>query len=164
MATVVRLFETRDQAHRAIGALQQAGYRPENLGIVMRDKQEAAELAAETGAGGATTAGAVGGGVLGGLAGLLIGAGTLAIPGIGPLVAAGPLASALATAMAGGAIGAMAGGLIGTLVNMGVPEAEARDYQAGVERGGILMTVRVPDERADEVRTILERVGTRDLA
>src|SRR4051812_3652868 len=59
MATVVRLFETRDQAYRAIEALRQAGQRSEDLGIVMRDKQEAAQLAADAGAGGATAAGAV---------------------------------------------------------------------------------------------------------
>jgi hypothetical protein len=144
--------------------LRQAGYRPEDLGIVMRDKQEAAGLAAEAGAGDATTSGAIGGGVLGGLAGLAIGAAALAVPGFGPLLVAGPLATALATALAGGALGAVAGGLVGALVSMGVPEHEARDYQAGVERGGILLTVHVPDDREEEVRDVLDRVGTGDLA
>jgi Heat induced stress protein YflT len=159
MGTVVRLFETRDQARRAVEALRDAGFRTEDLGIAMRDRQEAADVAADVGAGGATAAGAAGGGVLGALAGLFAGAGALAIPGIGPIVAAGPLLAALG----GGAIGALAGGLIGALVDMGVPEEEARDYQAGVERGGILLTARVPDGREAEARAALDRAGVRDL-
>jgi hypothetical protein len=65
--------------------------------------------------------------------------------------------------LAGAGAGGLAGGLIGALVNLGVPEEEARDYQAGVERGGILLTARVPDGKEAEAHAVLDLVGTRDL-
>ncbi len=160
MATVAGLFENRDQAIRAAEALKTAGLRGEDLSIVMRDRREAADVAEAAGAGDATAAGVVGGGILGGLAGWLVGIGALAIPGIGPIVAAGPLVAALT----GGAIGAMTGGLLGALVDAGVPEEEAKVYQTGVERGGILMTVSAPEGREAEVRRIMEANGMRDAA
>ncbi len=158
MTTVVGLFENRDRAQRAIEALQRAGFNREDMSIVMRDQREAKALADETGVGGATAAGAVGGGLLGGLGGLLVGLGALAIPGIGPIIAAGPLVAALA----GAGVGALTGGLIGALVDAGVPEEEARVYQQGVERGGILLSVNVPNNRESEARRILEQNGMRD--
>lgn len=159
MATVVGLFDSRMQAERAVQMLRDSGYRPEDISIVMRDRAEARDMQEATGVGGATTAGVVGGGLLGGLAGFLVGIGALAIPGIGPIIAAGPLVAALT----GGAIGATAGGLIGALVDAGVPEEEARYYQTGVERGGILLAVKVPDGQEAQARTILQQAGMRNV-
>ncbi len=166
MGTVVGLFESKDKAQRAVEALRRAGFRDEDISLVMRDRREsttaateASHLETEAGTGGGVAAGAVGGGLLGSLAGLAVGVGALAIPGIGPIVAAGPLAAILA----GGAIGAATGGILGTLVEAGVPEEEARDYQAGVERGAVLLTVHAPDSREDEARSILRQSGMRDL-
>jgi hypothetical protein len=123
MKTVVGLFETRDQARDAVGALRGAGIKPEEMSIVMRERREAETVAADVGAGGgeATTTGALGGGLLGGVAGLLAGVGALAIPGIGPAIAAGPILAALG----GAGLGAATGGLIGALVESGLPEEEA---------------------------------------
>jgi uncharacterized protein (TIGR02271 family) len=56
------------------------------------------------------------------------------LPGLGLLVA-GPLAGALVGAGAGGA----AGGLIGAMVGSGIPEDRAKEYEAGVKEGGIVM-------------------------
>jgi uncharacterized protein (TIGR02271 family) len=160
MSTVVGLFESRDQAQRAVEALKGAGLRAEDMSIVMQDRGEAADVAEDVGVGSGAAAGAVGGGILGGLGGLLVGVGALAIPGIGPIIAAGPLAAALA----GVGIGAATGGLLGALVSAGVPEEEATHYQAGLERGGILLTVQAPDGREAEVRSILGRSGMQDLS
>jgi len=158
MGTVVGLFETRDQAQQAVEALTRANFQRENISIVMRDRDEATALADDAGVGGSAAAGAVGGGLLGGIAGLLVGLGALAIPGIGPIIAAGPLVAALT----GGAIGAATGGLLGALVDAGVPEEEARVYQTGVERGGILVSVNAPNNREAEARSILQQNGMRD--
>jgi len=160
MTNVVGLFETRDQAHRAVEALKAAGLKAEDMSIVMRDRSTAEDVAQDAGAGSgdAVATGAMGGGVLGGVAGLLVGVGALAIPGIGPLLAAGPLAAALA----GGALGATAGGLVGALVSSGVPEEEAGVYHTGVERGGILLTVKTTKKGEAEVRRLLAENGMKD--
>src|SRR5438105_11491947 len=125
----------------------------------MRAAEETRELAADTGVGGGAATGAIGGGVLGGLAGLLVGIGALAIPGIGPIIAAGPIA----TTLMGAGIGAATGGLLGALVDAGVPEEEARLYQTGVERGGVLVTARLPNGQEAMAQDILNSAGARDI-
>src|SRR5690242_15202438 len=159
MATVVGLFDNSTQAQAAIEQLRAAGVASENISLAMRDREEAQAVAEETGVGTGVATGAVGGGILGGLAGLLVGIGALAIPGIGPLVAAGPLAATLL----GAGIGAATGGLIGALVGAGVPEEEAQLYQAGVERGGVLVTVDAEPQQEAQVREILTNSGMRDV-
>ncbi|MEO6808605.1 MAG: general stress protein [Isosphaeraceae bacterium] len=161
MATIVGLMENREQVERAVDGLKRIGVHDDQIGLVMRDPREAVDLAdgLNLEPDNATGIGALGGGLLGGLGGLLAGAGALAIPGIGPALALGPILSG----MLGGALGAATGGLIGTLVNEGVPEEEAKHYHAGIERGGILMTVHSPDEREDEVRAVLTLAGLRGI-
>lgn len=152
MGTVVGLFETRDEAVAAVEALKEAGFAAGDMSSVMRDRGEAAEVAVDAGvadaSGDAAAKGALGGGLLGGFAGLVLGAGALAIPGIGPIIAAGPIVAMLT----GGALGAATGGILGVLTEAGVPDDETEHYRAGVERGGILLSARVPDGREAEAR------------
>jgi uncharacterized protein (TIGR02271 family) len=108
----------------------------------------------------------VGAGV-GGVIGLLVGLGALAIPGIGPVLAAGPLAAALGitvgSTVTGAAIGGVAGGLVGVLTHLGVPPKHAEYYAEGVRRGGTLVTVNSPDDRAEEAVDILNGHGAVDI-
>ena len=163
MGTVVGLFESRAQAVEAVAALKKARFPADDMSIVMRDSGQAADVAVDAGitesSGDAAATGAIGGGLLGGLAGLVLGAGALAIPGIGPIIAAGPIAAMLT----GGALGAATGGIVGALTEAGVPEEEATHYQSGVERGGILLSVKVPDGREAEAREVLEHTGPHDI-
>jgi len=169
MATVVGLFDNVTQAQNAVQQLRSAGVGVNDIGIAMRSTDTTptgttvADVAtSDTGVGGAAT-GAMTGGALGGLAGLLIGIGAITIPGIGPVVAAGPLGTALATTLVGAGIGAATGGIIGALVDAGVPEEDARLYQTGVERGGVLVTARVPATEEQATLDILNANGARNV-
>jgi tetrahydromethanopterin S-methyltransferase subunit C len=105
-------------------------------------------------------AGAGAGGVLGGTLGVLAGIGTLAIPGLGPLIAAGPLLAALS----GAAVGAAVGGLAGALIGMGIPEIEAKSYEAKVRGGNILLSVHTEStEQQREAERILKAGGATDI-
>ncbi len=88
---------------------------------------------------------------LGGLGGQLLGMAALAIPGTGVLMAAGPLA----TALAGTTVGAVTGGLVGALSGMGVPQHEARAYEAGLREGHSLIVVRAEDVMVVQAMEIL---------
>jgi uncharacterized protein (TIGR02271 family) len=153
-STVVGLFDHQTQAEAAINALKAAGFPERDIGVAMRDRSSQGELAEGTGTQAAEGAagGAVGGGVVGGVVGLLGGLGALAIPGLGPIFAAGWLGSTLA----GAGIGAAAGGIIGGLVGLGVPENEAKHFEAGIKEGRVLVTVKAED-RAAEAAEILRR-------
>ena len=67
----------------------------------------------------------------------LIAVGVVALPGLG-LVLAGPVAVALGAAGAA----ALTGGLIAALSDWGIPDERAKQYEAGIHDGGILMGVR----------------------
>src|SRR5437867_299648 len=165
--TVVALFEERSEAEGAIRDLKNAGFTNEQIGVATQDRleaekagseesavdDEAGRIVAETASGLAegAAAGAVSGGVIGGLAGLVS---SLLIPGLGPLVVGGVLASTLM----GIGVGAATGGLIGALVGMGVPEEDARYFDAGLRDGRTLLTVGGRD-RVPEAVAILERHG-----
>lgn len=60
-------------------------------------------------------------------------------------------------------IGPVPGGAVGALKRHGMPEQDARNYAEGVQRGGILITVRCDDEDAERVAAILSRNGAIDM-
>jgi uncharacterized membrane protein len=181
---IVALFEERAEAEDAIRDLKTAGFTNEQIGVATQDRTGAVEarptettaqptdrtpssrdnqgvdqdelgkIADETASGmaeGAAT-GALTGGVIGGLVGLIS---SLLIPGVGPLVVGGVLASSLL----GMGVGAATGGLIGALVGMGVPEEDARYFDAGLRNGRSMVTVINTNEAPDQAISILERHG-----
>jgi hypothetical protein len=162
--TIGALFMNRSDAENAINALKARGFRGEQIGIALRDRDEQGKLIDDTGtkaAEGAAT-GAIGGGLLGGLVGFLVGVGALAIPGIGPIVSAGVLATTFgtagATAIAGAGIGAATGGIVGGLAGMGIPENEAKYFETGFRKGQVLVTVNAAG-RIDDVVQVFEQYG-----
>jgi uncharacterized protein (TIGR02271 family) len=167
--TVVGVFNDRDTAQAAIEQLKSAGFRPDDIGILMQNKEGAQDLATETGtkAGEGAGKGAVTGGILGGLGGLLVGIGALAIPGIGPVVAAGPLAAGLGAVLGstatGAVIGAGVGAIAGALIGMGVPEDEARVYEERFNQGRILVTVKAGANRYSEAERILRNASAEQI-
>jgi uncharacterized protein (TIGR02271 family) len=54
------------------------------------------------------------------------------------------------------------GASVGTLTALGAPEAEAQAYADDVRRGGVLVLVDVPDDRADRAVALMERYATAD--
>jgi len=168
--TVVGVFSDRMQAQRAIEALKAAGFRGEDIGILMQNKDGAKDLASDTGtkAGAGAAAGATTGGLLGALGGLLVGLGALAIPGIGPVLAAGPLVAALGPLVGGvatgAALGAGTGALAGALIGLGIPDDEAHIYEERFNQGRILVTVKAGTGRYGEAEQILRQAGAEDIS
>jgi len=100
--------------------------------------------------------GAAVGAVWGGLVGLA----ALLIPGVGPFIAGG----AIFAALTGAATGAVVGGIAGVLIDRaGIPEEEARTYEAMVHSGKTLVAVKARDEDATEVRRILAGAGANSV-
>jgi len=162
--TVAGVFDSPSDAEKALNALKDAGFTPDQVSVAAKDTGETQSMVERSDMAGAETSGAatgaVAGGLLGGIAGWLVGIGALAIPGIGPVVAAG----ALATTLGGAAIGAVAGGLIGALVGMGIPEEDARTYETHVREGRILITAQAATgEQAQEARDAFDKYGGSDV-
>lgn len=170
MATVIGVFNSREQAERAVRNMRDKGFTENEISIIAKkgqsgegrgrgDQESAQELGREgfggAGAGEDMTEGTAWGGTLGGIAGLLAGVGALAIPGVGPIVAAGPLAATLS--------GALAGGVAGGLIDLGIPEERGRFFEEEVKRGRILAVVEAAGERTGEAANILRANGASDV-
>ena len=161
--SVFGIYPSAQQAENAAASLVQAGFRSDDISVLVPDRNSSRELGTEKATkapeGAATGVGA--GGAIGGTLGLLAGIGALAIPGLGPFIAAGPIVGALAGLGAGGAVG----GFVGALVGMGIPEYEAKRYEGRVKDGGVLLSVHTAtSERVNVAKQILERTGAKDIS
>lgn len=150
-------------ANRIVEEFQRAGFRYEDISAIFSDKKASRDFAHEKSTkapeGAATGAGV--GGVVGGTLGLLAGLGLLAIPGLGPLIAAGPIMAALTGLGAGAAVGGLSGGLVG----LGVPEYNAKIYEAKVKEGNVLIAVHVDDSSwSKKAKKIFEATNATDVA
>ena len=149
--TITRLFDTFEQAERAVVELERAGVRGTEISLVSH------QPARDGGPGAAAIGGVVGGGVLAGL-------GLLAIPGLGPVLAAGWLASAAVGAVVGGAVAAGAVGLVAALTHAGVSREDADIYAEAVRRGGTLVSAKVDDEHLAQAEAALAQVDSVNIA
>ena len=160
---IIGLVASEAQAERIVDQLQSAGFSSSDVSVLLPDAKGTRDFAHEknTKAPEGAVAGVGAGGALGGTLGLLAGIGALAIPGLGPFIAAGPIMAALSGAAAGMAVGGVAGALIG----MGIPEFEAKQYEAKLKEGNILLSVHADgsDERG-RAKKILEQGGATDVA
>lgn len=158
---VSAVFDSNDEAQRAVSELRQIGISDSSLSLIAQSK---GTMTTREGGGEITDEehtnllrGILGGGALG--AGL--GVAALAIPGVGPLAALGAIAaSAVPEAMAIGAVaGAAAGSFNEALKKHGVSDEDASYYGDQLKRGGVLVTVNSVGGHAEEAREILYRNG-----
>jgi hypothetical protein len=157
------IYASREMAENAVDRLIAAGFRNEDISVLLQDNVGTKDFAHEkhTKAPEGTATGVVAGGLIGGTIGLLAGIGTLAIPGLGPLIAAGPIIAALTGVGSGGIVG----GVIGALVGMGIPEYEAKRYEGRIKEGGILLSVHCDSsEWVSKAKTLLRETGAEDIS
>lgn len=166
---VAAIFDSSDQAERAIRELRDIGVPDDRISVISLHKRETdrrdgsdrpavSEDHGDNKATGVMKGLGVGGGV-----GAVAGLAALAIPGIGPFIAAGALAEALgvvgSAAVASGAVGAAAGGLTGALVNYGISKRHAEHYERRIREGGVLVAVDSSGSSHAPVLPILRAAG-----
>lgn len=105
-------------------------------------------------------AGVGAGAVIGGALGWIMGITALAVPGVGAFIAAGPIIASLG----GAAVGATAGGIAGGLIALGIPEAQARNYEDRILLGNILISVHTESQaEAMQAKFIFSRARGQDI-
>lgn len=162
-ASVYCTTRTVEQANHIIEELKAAGFLNNDISALLPDRRGTKDFAHEhnTKAPEGATAGGVAGLGVGAALGWLAGIGALAIPGVGPFIAAGPIMAALG----GAAVGTATGGVIGALVGMGIPEFEAKRYDAKVRDGNILISVHTEDSKQRDVaKDIFKRNNADDIS
>jgi hypothetical protein len=155
--TIVGVFDSPQQAQRAVMDLKSAGLGEEQIGVLSRNEEGrvvSTDSDDETEAGTGAAAGAAAGAGVGALWGLGILAGVL--PGIGPAIVGGTLGILLSSAAAGAA----AAGVAGALIGLGMSEEDADYYEGEFKSGRTLVTVRAGAKAAIALQ-IIERHGGR---
>ncbi len=132
--TVLGLFKTPEEAHRAIDGLAQHKIDQKDISLVTTQEAYEKEELVDLIAGYKLHEEAVRAGKIGGLTGAVL-AGATVITGVltggGNLIAAGPLI----------AVATGAGGLLGGLLGTGFTEEEAKQVDEGILKGEILVVV-----------------------
>ena len=163
------VFDSREQAERALSELRSVGISESAISIVGRSDETGTGMGTET-TGSVTDdrndeakSDVVKGGVIGAGTGALLGIAALAIPGVGPLAAAGAIAaSSIPTGAAIGAgAGLAAGSIAGLLSDHGVDEEDSRYFEDRIHQGGIFVSVdsSQADVSAEQALEILQRNG-----
>jgi hypothetical protein len=159
---ITGFFRDKGAADDAVEQLQKAGYGVNDISVVMTEDTRVRNFGTERGnkaPEGAATGGVVGGALGAIIAGLTATGSIVAIAATGgaaaPLVA-GPLAAAIA----GLGAGAVGGGIIGALVGLGIPEVRAKEYEANLRDGAIMVSVRASGGDAETARAILTDAQT----
>ena len=165
----VGVFQDRARADAAVDELRDLGWNREDISIVAQGREGEERFrgwddADDDRGAGERDVSAGEGAAVGGLTGLLIGAGLMLIPGVGPIFAVGPLAAGLAGAVTGAAAGALTGGIAAGLIDLGVPEEEARHYERRVGEGAYLVSVHCAGRDDTAVRDVLRRHGADDVS
>jgi hypothetical protein len=153
-ASVVAVYETDEQARMGFDALREQGVPEERITVVGAGEAGAADTFEA--AGSPTAMGAGRGALFGGITGVLV---SLAIPGGGVVLASGLFAAAV---VAGGA-GALAGAGIGVLAEVGVPTANANDYEEHLADGRYLLVVHGTAIEATGAHAVLDMTDTEEL-
>lgn len=140
--TIVGVFDDIAETETVVKELAGNGVPKDGISVVTHRAKCGPSIGPVDGVTGGWSAGSAP--AVGGAAGFMAGMVALTIPGIGPILAVGPLAAGLA----GGGVGTVAGGILGRLKGMGVSDDDAGCYCEAVRRGGILLSVEVPDDKA----------------
>lgn len=159
--TITAVFDSRSAAESALRKLEHAGFTQKEVTLLITEETRGKHFGIKENT--QVEAGAATGAAVGGLAGALYlalaSAGTLLIPGLNLVVS-----GALIGGLVGLGAGAATGGLIGSLVGLGIPEYEAKLYEAAVRKGAILIAVESRDEdTTDRVKGILKDANAQSV-
>jgi hypothetical protein len=161
--TIFALYGSWDAAEFVADKLIQAGVKSSDISVLLPTQVPALssntriqpKLGSE-----ATDVPAGSRGVFSGALEVLAGLSMLALPGLGPLVGEGTLKAGLA----GLGINAAVGNFAKYLINLGVPELEAKRYEDRLQQQAVLFTVRCDTpEHAKRLSELVKETGGQDL-
>ena len=164
-STVTACFRNRFDASAAYDYVMSKGYTRDEVNVMMSNStREEFNREGSHPVGSMATEGVAAGGAIGTAVGATAAAiaaigTTVALPGLGLLVA-GPILAALA----GGGAGAVAGGLLGGLIGLGIPESNAKAYEAALKEGGVVIGVCArSNEDASDVRKRFQELNGENI-
>ncbi len=150
MNTIAGVYESHDDAVKAVQTLQEAGYATKNISVISKAelvndhihvKSDHTVETAEVSVGVAA----------GTLVGVLTGVGVFAIPGLGFLFGAG----ALVGAIAGIEFGLLSSGMVAILSSIGIDKSHADKYEKHLNEGKYLVFVQGDEKEVHHAHEVL---------
>jgi uncharacterized membrane protein len=138
-SAVVAVYDTHEEAERAVREIQKSGFDMQKLSIVGRNYQTEEEVVGYYTTGDRMKAWGKTGAFWGGLWGLLFGSAFFFIPGIGPLLAAGPLVAWIVGALEGAVLVGGLSALGAALYSVGIPKNSIIEYEMQIKAGKFIV-------------------------
>src|SRR5947207_11473540 len=160
--TIYAIYGTHNSAESAADALMKEGAPSGSISVLLPENVPNANVDTkiQPGLHSKPVVGATPRGALSGALGVLAGLGMLAVPGLGPLVGEGTLKAGLA----GLGLENTVGNFAKYLINLGVPELEAKRYEDRLNQQAILLTVRCDSPyEAIRLTQVVKRTGGEDV-
>jgi uncharacterized membrane protein len=161
--SVVGVYQSMDEAEKAVHALDKAKYPINQVTIVTKDIATEKKVHGYVTACDVSKQGAQAGAWVGGIFGLLVGAAFMFVPGVGPVIVAGSLASALLGGVEGAVAGAALGGILSGLAAWGISKQQILKYEEVVKAGKFLVIAHGSAEDVKKAQQILSGTGASDL-
>jgi hypothetical protein len=139
--SVVAVYDTHEQAEKAIRELQVAGVSMKFLSIAGRNTHSDEHLVGYYNAGDRMKYWGSVGKFWGGFWGLLFGSVVFAIPGFGPILVAGPLVSWIVAGLEGAVVVGGINALGAGLVNIGIPKDSVIKHEVALKTDKYLLIV-----------------------
>lgn len=149
MKATIGVYESHEEAVKALEALNEAGFPLKNISVlgntdlVEGNLHVKSQVPEEVGVGVGLAAGTT--------LGILTGIGVLTIPGFGFLYGAGALAGALA----GFDLGAVGGGLLAVLAYFGVDKEDVAQYEGHLKNGKHVLIAQGSESELNHAREVL---------
>jgi len=153
--SVVAIFDTHEQAERAIKELQEGGVDMKSLSIAGKDTHTDEHVVGYYNTGDRMKRWGKMGAFWGGFWGLLFGSGMFFIPGLGPILVAGPLVAWIIAGLEGAVVVGGVSALGAGLVSIGIPKDSVLKYEVALKTDRYLLIVHGTEDAVDNAKNII---------
>jgi uncharacterized membrane protein len=153
--SVVAIYDTHEQAERAVKELQEAGVDMKSLSIAGKGTHTDEHVVGYYNTGDRMKHWGKMGALWGGFWGLLFGSGMFLIPGLGPILVAGPLVAWIIAGLEGAAVVGSVSALGAGLVSIGIPKDSVLQYEVALKTDKYLLVVHGTEEAVTNAKKII---------
>lgn len=162
--SVVAIYDTHEQAERAIKELQEGGVDMKSLSIVGKDTHTDETVVGYYNAGDRMKYWGKLGAFWGGFWGLLFGSAFFAIPGLGTVLVAGPLVGLIIAVLEDAAIVGGVSAVGAALASIGVPKDSVLQYDIALKTDKYLLLVHGGADAVEKAKEIISGTQHRHYA
>ena len=137
--SMVALYDTHEEAEKAVKKLEKSGFDMKQLSIVGKDYHTEEAVVGYYNVGDRMKSWGGTGAFWGGIWGLLFGSAFFMIPVVGPLLAAGPFVVALVGVLEGAVVVGGLGVIGAALANIGIPKDSIVEYETEIKAGKFML-------------------------